>query len=74
MYEITEKKDIALNTFLMYIKVPDIARKAEPGQFLIIIIDEKSERLPLTICDSNPEEGTVMIAVQKNWFDYAKAW
>lgn len=65
MYEITEKKDIALNTFLMYIKAPDIARKAEPGQFLIIIIDEKSERLPLTICDSNPEEGTVMIAVQK---------
>lgn len=41
------KKDIALNTFLMYIKAPDIARKAEPGQFLIIIIDEKSERLPL---------------------------
>ena len=56
MYEITEKKDIALNTFLMYIKAPDIARKAEPGQFLIIIIDEKSERLPLTICDSTPEE------------------
>ncbi len=37
MYEITEKKDIALNTFLMYIKAPDIARKAEPGQFLIIM-------------------------------------
>ena len=63
MYEIIEKKDIALNTFLMYIKAPDIARKAEPGQFLIIIIDEKSERLPLTIGDSNPEEGTAIITV-----------
>lgn len=65
MYEILEKRDIAENTFLMYINAPDVARKALPGQFLIIIIDELGERIPLTICDADAEKGTIMIAVQK---------
>lgn len=64
MYEIIKKKELAQNIFSMDILAPRVAKAALPGQFAIIIIDEKGERIPLTICDSDAEKGTVNIVVQ----------
>ena len=49
MYEILQKKKLADNTFLMQLKAPAIAKKAKAGQFVILRIDEKGERIPLTL-------------------------
>ncbi len=65
MYKILEKEDIAPGEKLYVLDAPDIARKAKPGQFVIIIIDEKGERIPLTIADFNREKGTITIIVQE---------
>ena len=51
MYEIIEKRDLCENIVLMKIKAPLIAKKAQPGQFIIFRIDDKGERVPLTIND-----------------------
>lgn len=48
----------------MKVHAPRIASSAQPGQFLIVRTDEKGERIPLTICDYNGEEGTVTIVTQ----------
>ncbi|PNX45798.1 MAG: ferredoxin-NADP reductase [Thermoplasmata archaeon M11B2D] len=61
MYEIVEKKRLSDAVILMKIKAPLVAKKAQPGQFIILRIDDKGERIPLTIADSNPEKGTVTI-------------
>ncbi len=64
MFEIKEKKQLAPGIFQMVIPAPRIAKKALPGQFIILRIDESGERIPLTIKDSDPEAGTVTIVVQ----------
>ncbi len=64
MYKIVERRDLAPNIFLMKVLAPRVAKSAQPGQFIIIRMDEKGERIPLTICDYNREEGTVSIVVQ----------
>lgn len=61
MYEILEKKRLSDTVVFMKIKAPLVAKKAQPGQFIILRIDEKGERIPLTIADSDPKEGTVTI-------------
>jgi ferredoxin--NADP+ reductase len=61
MYEILEKKVLSANEKLMKIRAPLIARKAQPGQFVILRIDDLGERIPLTIADFNRKEGTVTI-------------
>jgi ferredoxin--NADP+ reductase len=61
MYPIVEKKVLSENVKLLKIKAPLVAKKALPGQFIILRIDEKGERIPLTIADSNRKEGTVTI-------------
>src|SRR3712207_9133646 len=48
----------------MDIEAPRVAKSAKPGQFIIVIIDEKGERLPLTIADFDTERGTVTIVFQ----------
>lgn len=48
----------------MDIEAPRVAKSAKPGQFVIVKIDEKGERIPLTICDYNKEKGTVTIVFQ----------
>lgn len=48
----------------MDILAPRVAESAQPGQFIIVIVDEEGERIPLTICDYDKEEGTVNIVVQ----------
>jgi ferredoxin--NADP+ reductase len=64
MFEIKEKKQLAPGIFQMVISAPRVAKKALPGQFIILRIDETGERIPLTIKDSDPEGGTVTIVVQ----------
>lgn len=65
MYEILEKKSLCENITLMKIKAPQIAKKAQPGQFIIYRIDEVGERVPLTINDYDKEAGTITIVFQK---------
>ncbi|MFA9422675.1 MAG: sulfide/dihydroorotate dehydrogenase-like FAD/NAD-binding protein, partial [Sedimentibacter sp.] len=63
-FKIIEKRNLAPNIFLMDVEAPRVAKAAQPGQFLIVKIDEKGERIPLTICDYNREKGTVTIVFQ----------
>jgi len=62
VYKIVAKKELAPKETLFEIEAPDIAAKAQPGQFVIVIIGEKGERVPLTICDYDKAKGTVSFA------------
>ena len=64
MYEIMKKTMLSSNIVLMDIKAPRTAKHCYPGQFVIVKMDEKGERVPLTICDYNREDGTVTIVFQ----------
>ncbi len=64
MYRIVDKKIINSFVTQMEIEAPLVARKAEPGQFIILRVDENGERIPLTIADFNREKGTVTIIFQ----------
>ena len=64
MHEITAKQELAPNTWLLRVRAPLIARKRQAGQFIIIMVDKRSERLPLTIVDSDPDEGTITLVFQ----------
>lgn len=64
MYKIVEKKVLAPSIFLMNIEAPRVAESAQPGEFIILIADQKGERIPLTICDYDREKGTVTIVIQ----------
>jgi len=61
MYEILEKEIMSENVKLMKIKAPYVANKAQAGQFIILRIDEKGERIPLTIADFDRKKGTITI-------------
>lgn len=63
-YKIVEKKQLNEVVYLMDIEAPRVAKSANPGQFIIVIIDEKGERIPLTIADYDLERGTVSIVFQ----------
>ena len=64
MYKITRKKVLNPTVTLMDIEAPLVAKKAEPGQFIILRVDEEGERIPLTIADYDREAGTVTIIFQ----------
>ncbi len=64
MYKIVKKQELNPTVTLMKIDAPFIAKKAEPGQFIILRVDEDGERIPLTIADFDREEGTVTIIYQ----------
>lgn len=64
MYKILKRKDLNSTVTLMEIEAPYIARKSEPGQFIILRVDEDGERIPLTIADFDREKGTVTIIYQ----------
>jgi len=64
MNKIITKKILNPTVTLMEIDAPEIARKAEPGQFIILRVDENGERIPLTIADFDREKGTVTIIFQ----------
>ena len=64
MYRIIQKEVLSENIFSITIHAPRVAEKCLPGQFVIVRADEKGERIPLTICDYNRENGTVTLVVQ----------
>ena len=64
MYKIVRKKALNPTVTLMDIEAPAVAKKAEPGQFIILRTDENGERIPLTVADFDREKGTVTIIFQ----------
>lgn len=64
MYRILRKKELNPTVTLMDIEAPLVAKKAEPGQFIILRVDEAGERIPLTVADYDREKGTVTIIFQ----------
>ena len=64
MYEIVEKKQLAESIYFMNIKAPRVAKAAKPGQFIIAKIDEKGERIPLTICTYDKDKKIITIVFQ----------
>lgn len=63
MYEILKKEKIADNTYLMQILAPEVAKKAQAGNFIILRIDEKGERIPLTIAGFDKKSITIVFLV-----------
>ena len=61
MYKIIEKQQLTPTIFKMVVEAQRIAKSAKPGQFVIVKMDEKGERIPLTICDIDKEAGTITI-------------
>lgn len=68
MYRILDKEVIAVKIVKLKVEAPEVAAKAKPGHFLIVRVNEKAERIPLTIADYNQQEGTVTIIVQEVGF------
>lgn len=64
MYKIVKKESLNSTVTLMEIEAPFVAAKAEPGQFIILRVDEEGERIPLTIAGYDREKGTVTIIFQ----------
>ncbi len=64
MYKIVKKEILNPNVTKMDIEAPFVAKKAQPGQFIILRVDEEGERIPLTVADYDRENGTVTIIFQ----------
>jgi len=65
MFKILEKQSLAPRIDMMVISAPYIARHAKVGNFVVLRLDEKGERIPLTIADSDSTDGTITILFQK---------
>lgn len=65
MYRIITKERLAGDIYRFDIEAPLIARKAMPGQFVVVRIDEKGERIPLTIADSDEKRGTISLVAMR---------
>ncbi|MDE7073396.1 MAG: sulfide/dihydroorotate dehydrogenase-like FAD/NAD-binding protein, partial [Bacteroidales bacterium] len=63
-FEILEKETLAPEIISMQVYAPRLAASAKPGQFLIVIPDQKGERIPLTVCDYDLQRGTIRIVFQ----------
>ncbi|MBE7041456.1 MAG: sulfide/dihydroorotate dehydrogenase-like FAD/NAD-binding protein [Ruminococcaceae bacterium] len=64
MYKIVRKRILNPTVTQMEIEAPLVAKKAKPGQFIILRVDSEGERIPLTVAGTNPDEGTVKIIFQ----------
>ena len=64
MYKILDKEILNPTVTKMVIEAPAVARKAEPGQFVILRVDEEGERIPLTVADFDRERGSVTVIFQ----------
>ena len=64
MYKILKKRELNPTVTLMEVEAPFVAKKAQPGQFVILRVDEEGERIPLTVADYDRERGTVTIIFQ----------
>lgn len=65
MYRITRKETLTPVTKLFVIEAPEVARKARAGQFVVVRVHEKGERIPLTIADYDREAGLITLVVQE---------
>jgi NAD(P)H-flavin reductase len=65
VFEILQKREIVPNVHQAVIHAPAIAKKARPGQFIIMMVDERSERVPFTLCDWDAKAGTVTLVIQE---------
>ncbi|RKZ21216.1 sulfide/dihydroorotate dehydrogenase-like FAD/NAD-binding protein [bacterium] len=65
MFKILERETLAEHINKFVVEAPLIAKKALPGQFVILRLHEKGERIPITICDRDPEKGTITLVVQE---------
>lgn len=64
MYKIIKAEELTTNIYLMDVEAPRVAKSCQPGQFVIVRMDEDGERIPLTICDYDTDKGTVTIVFQ----------
>jgi len=64
MYKIVNKKKLHETIYSMWIEAPEVAQSVQPGQFIILMIKEKGERIPLTVADFNREKGLIRIVFQ----------
>ncbi|MDF2634786.1 MAG: oxidoreductase FAD/NAD(P)-binding domain protein [Pelosinus sp.] len=65
MYKILVKQQLAPSVQLFEVEAPLIAKKAKPGQFVILRVNEEGERIPLTIADFNREKGSITLIFQE---------
>ncbi|MHB1652189.1 MAG: sulfide/dihydroorotate dehydrogenase-like FAD/NAD-binding protein [Desulfitobacteriaceae bacterium] len=64
MYRVVKRRQLAPSIVLLEVEAPGVAAKVEPGQFVIVRMDEQSERIPLTVMDFDRERGTITIVIQ----------
>lgn len=64
MFKIVDKKQLNSTVTSLTVSAPFIAKKVKPGQFVIVRIDEKGERIPLTVSDFDSSDGTVTLVIQ----------
>lgn len=64
MFKIIKKEELTTNIYLMDVEAKRVAKSCQPGQFVIVRMDARGERIPLTICDYDRERGTVTIVFQ----------
>ena len=74
MYKILKAEKLADKIYLMDVHAPRVASHCQPGQFVIVKMDEKGERIPLTICDYDREAGTITIVFPGSWSFYSERW
>ena len=65
LFQIIRKREVAPNNHEIVFYAPSVAKKAQAGQFVIVMADEKSERVPYTLCDWDAEAGTITLVVQE---------
>lgn len=68
MFKIVNKEDLAREITKIVVEAPQIAKKAKAGQFVVLIVDEKGERIPLTLSDWDRDKGTITLIFQKVGF------
>lgn len=64
MYKIIKKEELGQDTYLLEVEAPNIAQAALPGQFVIVKLDDKAERIPLTISDADLSLGTITLVIK----------
>ncbi len=65
MYSVVKRRQLAETIVLLEVEAPAVAKKAKPGEFVIVRQHDNSERIPLTIMDFNPKKGTITIVIQE---------
>ena len=64
MYRVVDRQDLSSATYLIEVEHPLMAKAANPGQFVIVMLNELSERIPLTIADFDEDKGTITLVIQ----------